>query len=53
MSVYRQAKQMIAANCPARTKWLIGNNRKAANLLVGVLTGYCRLKRNLSIMRIK
>ena len=44
---------MIAGFSHARTSWLIGNNRKDTNLLVGILTGHCRLKRHLSLMRIE
>lgn len=49
----RQARQMIPPILYSNTNWLIGNNRRTTNPLVGVLTGHCRLKKNLTVMRIE
>lgn len=42
---------MIVGYCPARINRLISNKKKTTNLLVGVQTGHCRLKRHLSLIR--
>lgn len=38
---------------PARTNWLQQDNRGNTNLLVGNLTGLCRLRRHISFLRME
>lgn len=49
----RQIKKMIACCSPTRKNWLIGNIRHDINLLVGIMTGPCRLKLHLPLMRLE
>lgn len=44
---------MIPGFSPARANSHSANNRKNTNLLDGILTVHCRIKRNPSVMRIE
>ncbi|KAJ8968204.1 hypothetical protein NQ317_018863 [Molorchus minor] len=49
----RQAHDLIARPSKTATAWLLGRSRRTLNLLVGILTGHCRLNRHLSLMGIE
>ncbi|KAJ8911477.1 hypothetical protein NQ315_010848 [Exocentrus adspersus] len=46
----RQAKMFIKERSARLTEDLLGQNRKAIRIIVGLLTGHCRLNKHMSLM---
>ncbi|KAJ8957776.1 hypothetical protein NQ314_006488 [Rhamnusium bicolor] len=49
----RQTRDFVTGPNKSRSAWLLGRSRKTLNLLIGVLTDHCRLKRHLSLIGIE
>ncbi|KAJ8914451.1 hypothetical protein NQ315_011392 [Exocentrus adspersus] len=48
----RQAKMFIKERSARLTDDLLGQNRKAIRIIVGLLTGHCRLNKHMSLMEL-